>query len=300
MTPPTDPVSVPPGLLDLGGITLQRVIEQQQPMFDAADFFAPTLTAEVLADERAALREQGALSDEDELVVAVQSYVLRTTTAVVMVDTCVGNQKVREQFPRWSLKELPYYETNLSAAGLRPTDVDVVVSTHLHSDHVGWNTRWVDGQWVPTFPNARYLFVAEELEYWLDVHHRAPVPAIADSVIPILDAGLAEVVPHDAELADGIRLQHTPGHTPGHVVVRVDGGDGRAVITGDLLHSPIQVKHPDICMTRDVDMAQSARSRHDLLAEIAAEPTLLCTAHFPLPSTGRVRPAGRSFVFDPD
>ena len=294
-----DPAPPPAHRLDLGGgVVLDRVVEQQQPMFDAGWFF-PGLAPAELAAERPGLEASGALDRSGELVLAVQSYVVRTPGHTIVVDTCVGNHHPYPRVPRWDQLELDTYPAGLAAAGLSPADVDVVVSTHLHGDHVGWHTRREDGRWVPTFPSARYVFVEPELAHWRSVHDRTPSPVVAESVLPVLAAGLADVVRPDAELVPGVRLEPAPGHTPGHVVVRVDGADRSAVVTGDLLHSPLQLRHPDLAMLLDTDPGTAAASRRRVLHQAEQEQLLLCTGPFPLPSVGTLAPTDGGWTLLP-
>ncbi|MEU2351253.1 MBL fold metallo-hydrolase [Modestobacter sp. NPDC049651] len=287
-----------PGPIDLGGVVVERVVEQQLLVFDAQYFF-PDLSDDLLDDVRPAALAEGSLDRSGELVLAVQSYVVRTPRLTVLVDTCVGNSRPYPRVPPWDQLQLTSYAGGLARLGLTPADVDVVVNTHLHGDHVGWNTTLVDGRWVPTFPNARYLFVREELEHWQAVHAATPSPVVADSVLPVLAGGQAEVVRSDHQVDDGVRLVHTPGHTPGHVVVRVDGARRGAVVTGDLVHSPIQLRHPDLRMLLDSDPEESAASRRRVLEEVRREQLLLCTGHFPLPSTGTLDAHADGFAWVP-
>ena len=287
-----------PPAIDLGGVVVERVVEQQLPIFDAQYFF-PGLTDDVLDDVRPAALTSGSLDPSGELVLAVQSYVVRTPRLTAVVDTCVGNDRPYPHLPPWDRLRLTTYAGGLARLGLTPSDVDVVVNTHLHGDHVGWNTTLVDGRWVPTFPNARYLFVREELEHWQAVHAATPTAPVADSVLPVLAGGQAEVVPPDHQLDDGVRLVHTPGHTPGHVVVRVDGTQRGAVITGDLVHSPVQLLHPDLTMLLDDDPEEAVATRRRVLAEVQREQLLLCSGHFPLPSVGTLDARAEGFVWAP-
>jgi glyoxylase-like metal-dependent hydrolase (beta-lactamase superfamily II) len=168
----------------------------------------------------------------------------------------------------------------------------------MHADHVGWNTRLENGRWVPTFPNARYVFSKKELEAWRDIGHagfsRSP---LEDSVLPVLEAGRAELVANDFALGDHIRLEPTPGHTPDHVAVAIASNGASAVMCGDLMHSPVQCLHPEWVPWPDWDPALAAQTRRAFLERYCDTPTLVCTAHFPLPSAGRVVRAGNAFRF---
>jgi glyoxylase-like metal-dependent hydrolase (beta-lactamase superfamily II) len=167
--------------------------------------------------------------------------------------------------------------------------------THLHVDHVGWNTRLENGRWLPTFPNARYVFSERELAYWTARHAKDPIACIADSVLPILDAKKVDLVKSDHALNDYVRLVPTPGHTPDHVAVAIGRGRDDAVITGDLIHSPLQARYPEISYGQDVDTKQSAATRRSFLERYCDTDTLCCTAHFPQPSSGRISQWGEGF-----
>jgi glyoxylase-like metal-dependent hydrolase (beta-lactamase superfamily II) len=187
----------------------------------------------------------------------------------------------------------------LAALGLSVADIDVVMCTHLHPDHVGWNTRLEDGRWVPTFPNARYLFSEVEFAHWTAQHAKEPVPAFADSVLPVVAADRAELVRSDHAVGDHVRLLPTPGHTPGHSAVLVGKAADAAVLTGDLIHSPLQARYPELSMRFDFDRDLAATTRRAFLERFCDTRTLCCTAHFPSPSVGRLTRWGDGFRCDP-
>jgi glyoxylase-like metal-dependent hydrolase (beta-lactamase superfamily II) len=165
----------------------------------------------------------------------------------------------------------------------------------MHVDHVGWNTRLENGRWVPTFPRARYVFSAGEYAHWTAEHAKAPVLPFADSVLPVVEAGRAEMVADDHAIAEDIRLEATPGHTPHHVALRVGRGDAEALFTGDLIHSPLQARYPELSMRADFDPALAARTRRRVLEACCAAGTQLCFAHFPSPSRARLSRWGEGF-----
>jgi glyoxylase-like metal-dependent hydrolase (beta-lactamase superfamily II) len=180
--------------------------------------------------------------------------------------------------------------------------VDVVICTHLHVDHVGWNTRLADGRWVPTFPRARYLFARREWEHWTSEEEDGTKRILADSVAPVLDAGLAELVEMDHRVADGIWLEPTPGHTPGHVSVRVHSDGADAVITGDLMHHPVQVAEPAWQSAFDTDPVQARETRRAFCSRYADRPVDVLGTHFHHPTAGRIvrhRDAWRFAVGEP-
>jgi glyoxylase-like metal-dependent hydrolase (beta-lactamase superfamily II) len=208
----------------VGDLTIQRIVEQEVPLFDPLTFL-PDLTPEILAENRAWLEQAGALDPATSyLVLCVQSYVVRTPHHTVLIDTCVGNHKERPARPFWHQQTSTTYMDGLAAHGLRVEDIDYVMCTHLHADHVGWNTKLLDGRWVPTFPNARYVFSKKEFDYWVAENAREEVGPIADSVLPIVNANRADLVASDYRLGDHIRMTPTPGHTPDHVAVVLGKG----------------------------------------------------------------------------
>lgn len=282
----------------LGDITVHRIVEQEEPLFDPLTFF-PTLTAELLAENRSWLEPAALDPASGKVILTVQSYLVRTPHHTILVDSCVGNDKPRPLRPFWHMLKGESFMQGLAAAGVSPADVDFVMCTHLHVDHVGWNTRLENGRWVPTFPNARYLFSERELAYWTDQHAKEPIACIADSVLPILDAKQADLVKSDHALDDHVRLMPTPGHTPDHFAVGLGRGTDAAVLTGDLIHSPLQTRYPHISMRADTDPAQAAATRTGFLERYCDTGTLCCTAHFPQPSTGRISRWGEGFRCTP-
>jgi hypothetical protein len=199
----------------IGEITLTPVVEQQLPLFDVFEFF-PDVTPELYEENRSWLEPWAIDPATRKLIICVQSYLVRTPHHTILVDSCVGNDKPRPGLPFWHMMKGKAFLQGLATAGVSPADVDFVMCTHLHVDHVGWNTRLENGGWVPTFPNARYVFSERELAYWAALHAKNAIACIADSVLPILDAGKADLVKSDHALNDHVRLVPTPGHTPDH------------------------------------------------------------------------------------
>lgn len=274
----------------LGQVTIHRIVEQEAPFFDAATFF-PTLSPEELAEHRKWL-EPTYIDPSGKVVLCVQSYVVKTPHHTILVDSCVGNDKPRATHPMWDRLSSDRYHKNLAAAGVTVEDVDFVMCTHLHTDHVGWNTRLENGRWVPTFPNAKYLFAQREYAFWTEKEktEAASCPWITDSVLPIVAANRAEIVSSDHELNELVRLVPTPGHTIDHFSVHVGATGADAFITGDMVHSPLQARHPEIGMRADYDSVLAGRTRREIFGRFCDTSTLFCTAHFPSPSVGRVRP----------
>jgi len=285
--------------MELGEFSVQRVIEQEIPFFDPLTFF-PDLTADRLDENRSWLEPLALDPATGLIVLCIQSYVVRTPHHTILIDSCVGNHKARPTRPFWHMRDDPTYLRNFAAAGLSVEDIDFVMCTHLHVDHVGWNTRLEDGRWVPTFPKAHYLFADKELAYWSAENEKEPVGPLVDSVLPIIAAQRADIVKSDHVLNDLVRLMPTPGHTPDHFAVRLGrGAKDLAVITGDLIHSPLQARYPELSMRADVDPKLGSVTRRRFLESYCDSDTLICTAHFPSPSCGHVKRWDDGFRFVP-
>ena len=233
-------------------------------------------------------------TEEGRLKMSIHSLVVETPTRRIVVDTGLGNDKEGRNVPTWNNRNGAFLET-MTQAGFPPDSIDTVLCTHLHVDHVGWNTRLVGGKWLPTFANARYQFGKTEFEHWRD-HSVEPdkLAVFNDSVRPIAEAGKADLVASDARLSDEISLIPTPGHSPGHmsVLIRSDGEEG--LLTGDVAHHPCQMAHLDWSSTADSDPGRSAATRRELFGRFADTPTLVIGGHF---SAGRIRRAGDAFEF---
>ena len=273
-----------------GPFDIQRVLESQWDALDPA-FLLTDVTQEDFRRTRTATDPRFSDVENGLIRLAFQSFVLRTPQGTLLVDTCVGNHKEREMIPEWHQQEFPYLE-RLQKAGLTPADIDFVCCTHLHGDHVGWNTRLENGRWVPTFPNARYLFADTEIAYWEQLHEAEPDNMYRqvwdDSVLPVLLSGQAERVDSEAEILSGVRLRPAPGHTPGNVVIDLNDGKARTVMTGDVVHHPAQIEQPNWASAFDEDPDQARLTRRALLEELADTDTIMLPAHFPAPSAVRI------------
>ena len=278
-------------------LTIHRIVEREYAFEPIRDFL-PSLTAELLDENRAWLAPAALDPKTDHVVLCFQSYVVKTPHHTVLIDTCIGNDKNYAQRPAWHRKQDPTWMNALTAAGLGVDDIDIVMCTHLHGDHVGWNTRRDNGRWVPTFPKARYLISKKEYEYWESVHRRTPLSVMEDSVLPIVEAKRAELIASDHALDDHVRLFPTPGHTPDHFAVAVGRRGDAAVFTGDLIHSPLQARYPEVIMRADTDTALATATRRRFLERYCDTDTLCCTMHFPSPSVGRIMRWGEGFRFD--
>ncbi len=231
---------------------------------------------------------------EGRLKMSIHSLVVETPTRRIVVDTGLGNDKQGRNVPAWNNRQGPFLET-MREAGFPPDSIDTVLCTHLHVDHVGWNTKLVDGRWVPTFANARYVFGKTEYEYWRDHSDEPDKSAVFNnSVKPIVDAGRADLVASDARLADEITLIPTPGHSPGHISIHIKSDGEEAVLAGDVAHHPCQMAHLDWSSTVDTDPVQSAMTRRELFGRFADTPTLVIGGHF---SGAYIRREGDAFKF---
>jgi len=281
--------------LNFGDTTVDRCVESEGPSFHPT-FIFPGLDADAYARERADWLD-GRLVDEESgrLRMSLHTYVIRTPHHTVLVDTCVGNDKHRPDTPPWHRRSGPFLD-DLRAMGVAPESVDFVLCTHLHVDHVGWNTRLEDGHWVPTFPNARYLFHRAEYAHWertqgsADSNGRGSTrrDAFLDSVLPVMAAGQARLVDGEHAIDDTLHLEPSPGHTPGHVFLRLGAPGGGAVFTGDCLHHPLQIALPHLNSRFCMEPLRAIDTRRRIVEQCADTGTVMLGAHFPAPVAGRV------------
>jgi glyoxylase-like metal-dependent hydrolase (beta-lactamase superfamily II) len=230
---------------------------------------------------------------EGKVIMSVHAFVIESPGHRMVVDTCIGNDK-RRAFPGWNMLQLPFL-ADMEKAGFPRESIDRVLCTHLHVDHVGWNTMLVDGKWMPTFPRARYLIGRKEWEHWSKAGEPDTRELLDDSVRPVFDAGLADLVESDARITDEIRLEPTPGHTPGHHSVRISSRGDEAVITGDLMHHPAQMAHPEWGSNFDSDFEQAIATRRAFLERYGDKPILVLGTHFAAPSAGRIVRDGKAW-----
>ncbi len=281
--------------LHLGDIRIDRVVELGQGSTPTTTIL-PDATAPDIAKHHAWMGPQ-LLNEQGEMRSHIQTYVVRTPQHIILVDTGVGNHKPRPERPSWDMQQGPFLN-DLAALGVMPESVDFVLCTHLHIDHVGWNTQFVDGQWVPTFPNATYIFIGDEWEFWRSQHDtdaEANAP-IGDSVWPVVKAGLVQLVDSHYMLSDVARFEPSPGHTPGHACLHLNTPAGEVVFAGDLMHRPVQVAEPQWSSIYCVDPVQSRATRQAFMEQHAGTGRLIIAAHFPEP--GRIVRGGGSFQFE--
>jgi glyoxylase-like metal-dependent hydrolase (beta-lactamase superfamily II) len=222
-----------------------------------------------------------------KMLISFQCFVLKTRDKRVMIDTCIGADRQRE-FPVFCNLQTTFLD-DIAAAGFPRDTINTVMCTHLHFDHVGWNTRLVNGKWVPTFPQAQYLFGKQEYEHWQhlrETHGYHNVDHLADSIDPIVEAKLAAFVGTDYRLTDEVWFEPTPGHTPGHVSVHIRSRGEEAVITGDMMHHPIQFAVPDIPGNFDMNKDQGAKTRRAFIEKYADKKVMIIGSHFCEPTAG--------------
>jgi glyoxylase-like metal-dependent hydrolase (beta-lactamase superfamily II) len=273
-------------------ITKVLEMEQQWPGFA----IIPQATPEAVLEHPWLL---GPFADPDSgrVRLSFHAFCIEVGDEKIVVDTCAGNDKVRPNFEGLAGLDTEFLERMIEA-GFGPEEVTTVVCTHLHVDHVGWNTRLVGDRWEPTFPRARYLFGDTEWDHW-KVEPQVYGDVVGDSVAPCIDAGLADLVPSDTRINDLVWLEPTPGHTPGHHSVRISSNGQDAIITGDLAHHPIQFQHPDWSSEPDVDKPAAIDTRTAFFERYCDDHTLILGTHFGGPSCGLIRPNGQSWLLDP-
>jgi glyoxylase-like metal-dependent hydrolase (beta-lactamase superfamily II) len=280
------------GTWNIGDVKVSRVIESEAPW--PGTWLLPDATPENIKKEASWLFPT--FTDEKgKLRMAIHALVLESQGKRIVVDTCIGNDKVRSN-PAWSNLKLPFLD-DLKKAGYTRNNIDIVVCTHLHVDHVGWNTMLENGKWVPTFPGARYLVGGTEWDYWSKSDNKDSRDPVEDSVRPVVDSGHAKLVDSDYRITDEVWLEPTPGHTPGHHSVRISSKGHDAVITGDLIHHPVQFQYPEWDDAFDSDLALAKRTRRAFAEKYADRDVLVFGTHFATPSAGKITRSGNAFRF---
>ncbi|HWK68961.1 MAG TPA: MBL fold metallo-hydrolase [Rhizobiaceae bacterium] len=270
-------------MFDLGGTTLEKIIDLD-PFRLPLDFLIPSADIEALRPHRSLLEQHHLDFETGEALLGLHSLLLRAGGLTILIDTCVGEHKARPRRVDWHERADTGYLLRLAKAGVAPEDVDIVLCTHLHADHVGWNTRLENGRWIPTFPNARYLVGKAEIDHWQAEDERSPGShnhgAFTDSVLPILEAGLLEKVEDGFEIGRGARLLCLPGHSPGQVGLCLDcGRSSRAFFCGDVVQTPVQVLRPDWSSRFCFDPALASRTRTELFELALETDSLIIPAH---------------------
>ncbi len=279
--------------LTFGRLRIAAFVERAGPT--RPTWLLPDAVPEAVERHRAWLAPHF-LDDKGRLLQTIQAFVVDAPGLRMIVDTCAGNDKDRGGRQPFHMMHTTFLE-DLTAAGFPPQSIDVVLCTHLHVDHVGWNTRLEGGRWVPTFARARHLFARREWEHWSTETNDDTKRIMADSVQPVLDAGLAQLVEMDHRISDEIWLEPTPGHTPGHVSVRFSSYGTDAVITGDLMHHPIQMAEPQWATDFDSDADHARKTRREFCERYADGPTTVLGTHFHHPTAGRIVRHGDTWRF---
>jgi len=301
----------------IGEVTITSVMEMEMPI--PGQFICAEASPEALAPH-AWLRPHF-VDDDGNIILRFQALVVESGGKRIVVDTCIGNDKPRDM-PFWNQLQTTFL-ADLESAGFPRTSIDAVVCTHMHVDHVGWNTMLVDPTdaagvagatpaatagtdepaetryWVPTFPNARYHFVATELAHWQAAEDAENRRIQADSVRPIIDADLADLVATDHSITDEVHLLSTPGHTPSHVSVQISSAGAEAVITGDVMHLPMQCAHPEWNATFDSIPEQAEATRLAFLERFGDSDVLVVGTHFPAPVAGHLISDASAWRFAP-
>lgn len=281
----------------VGEATITRLTEIVFTNFKPAYVF-PDWSLRAIAPHLPWLVPECLDAEQANLTVSVNTWIVQTPRHTVLVDTGIGNGRVR-RIPSFNQLDTRYLQ-QLAGVGIEPGQVTHVLSTHLHSDHVGWNTRWIDGAWKPTFPNARYLFPQVELQYAQsdEFRFKQAVGVYEDSIEPVLQAGLVDLVSAEGgEVLQGFRHRPTPGHTPGHMSIELLSHGERAIFTGDVMHNPLQVWLPHWNSVFCSDQERARVSRRWLLGHAADTGAQLFTAHFPRTAAGRVTRQDEGFAW---
>ncbi|MDF2114402.1 MBL fold metallo-hydrolase [Roseiarcaceae bacterium H3SJ34-1] len=285
--------------MEIGSATIETIIDVD-PFALSMDLLFPGNSIADLAPHAAVLAPHHVDFEAGHILLAIQSHLVRINGRNILIDTCVGEHKPRPRRQDWDQRSHSEYLQRLAAHGLRPEDIDVVLCTHLHADHVGWNTRLFNGRWVPTFPNARYLIGRREFDHWSDAEQREPSHhnhgSFADSVAPVADAGLVDLVEDGFELFDGAVLRLLPGHTPGQMGLCLCHGAQKAFMCADAVHSIVQVFRPDWTTRFCTDVSTAVATRLSLFEESIEAGTIIVPAHLRHFSGMRIKRAGREFA----
>lgn len=223
------------------------------------------------------------INEKKLMLLSIHTFIIKTPHHTVMIDTCIGNDKQRLAFDQWNGRKGSFLQ-DLAAAGCAPESIDYVFCTHMHLDHTGWNTQLKDGRWVPSFPNATYLFNKNEWEHWKDEPKPEDQAVVEQNIVPIIEAGQVEWVDNEWSIDDAVSLLPTPGHTPGHCSVQLKSNGQEAVITGDMMVNPVQIAEPEWSQQADADREQAIATRTLFVNRYCDTPTLILGTHFNTPT----------------
>jgi glyoxylase-like metal-dependent hydrolase (beta-lactamase superfamily II) len=286
-------------VLTIGQARITRIEETYLPVYPPRHIL-PEWTDAIAAEHADWLAPNHYDSAKDLIKLSVHSWLLQVGGKKILIDACCGNHKVRPTRPFWNMLDTPYLD-RLAAAGARPAEIDYVMCTHLHHDHVGWNTQLRDGRWVPTFPNARYVISKSDFEYYraldADPNKAEPVEfgTFRECVLPVVEAGRADLVTGQHRLNEHVEIVPAPGHSAGHVVFRLESGGERAVFIGDVLHHLMQVYYPHWNFPKNSDAEQARASRRTVLEHRAATGALMLPAHVGAPFAGYIEAIAKGF-----
>jgi glyoxylase-like metal-dependent hydrolase (beta-lactamase superfamily II) len=281
----------------VGNVQVTRILEMCDPLRTPSEWF-PDSSPEAIAPHLSWLVPRSISPENGKIVRPIQSYLVRTTRHTILVDGCVGDNKSCNYFPHWRARNDSTFLNRLEQVGIAPEQIDFVLCTHLHADHCGWNTRLLNGRWVPTFPNARYIIARREFEAAEVTAKGNDAPTFEENVLPVVEAGRAVLVEMDHALDDEVWLEPTPGHTAGHVAIRVRSCGTEAVFSGDLIHWPMQCIYPDGNFRFDANPEQARQTRRAFLEACSEDRSIVFTSHFPLPSVGSITRCKEAFWFD--
>jgi glyoxylase-like metal-dependent hydrolase (beta-lactamase superfamily II) len=278
----------------VGRVTITSILEEETAHIPP-EFFYPGVDAAAVAKYPDLVPDYA--DEQGNITLRVQAFVIEAGGRRILVDPCVGNGKKRP-LVFWNEMSWPFLE-RFADAGFTPDTIDTVVHTHLHADHVGWGTQRVDGEWVPTFTKARHLYTERELAYCRANDNPGVENVYADSVEPVVDAGLADVVAEDEVIGDGLWLEPTTGHTPGHVSLWIESEGETALVSGDFLHHPVQCAEPEWAEIGDYDADQARATRRRMFERLAGTGALMLGTHFSGNPAGRVVTDGDVWRFVP-
>jgi len=272
-------IAQPAKPIRVGNLNVNRVI-------DCVEYFSPKILLKDVSYEHLEpyldWLKPNFLDEKNKLILWIQSFIVKTDKHTILIDTCVGNDK-HSGFPQWNMRQAGFLR-DLTAAGFPPESIDYVFCTHLHVDHAGWNTKLENGRWVPTFPNAKYLFRKKEYEYWEQNTEEHLRWTFDESVLPVVQAGQVEWVPKDHQIDDQVVLEPTPGHTPGHTSIHLYAGDKDGVITGDMIVHPVEIAQPTWGQVADWDHALAVKTRSAFIDKYCDTDTLILGTHFADPT----------------
>ncbi len=286
-------------LITIGDMEIWRVVDMETVGCVPTDTF-PEASIDVIKSNYDWLYPNYIDSDNN-LIMAMQSFVIKANNKIILVDGALGNDKHRHT--NWADKRQSPYLDRFSEIGLNIEDVEMVLTTHMHMDHVGWFTKWSNGDWIPTFPNAKYIFVRKEYEYWKNTPENGNLDTsfgLIDSIEPVMNSKQAEFVPVDYTLNDRIYFEPAPGHTPGQVMIHIKSNKKHLIMAGDIFHHPIQIAQPDWTADYyDVDTTEAEKTRIEFLNKYVDSGVIIIGAHFGNKPAGIIKKNNGKIIFKP-